>query len=360
MKKHPKVHRHGKKWRIKFSFSKQKYVISADSEQECIIQYEQKIQVLQGQRSVENVLDFVQVANAYYESQGCRLKSHAQAYHVIHSFIRDYPFIAHKAIQDITIKDMIAWRNDRTSKVKQGTVRTEMGRLSAVFEYAIHELQIIKDNPLSSIKKPKASTPRKRRVSQLEIEHLMSCCSYQLGNRPKNNLQRVIWCFMFAIKTCMRLGEILSTTRQNIHTNHIHLPETKNDTSRDVPLTDDAQTMLSWLQVDGLGMTECIFGKDIKVQQLSEAWIRFNKKARIHDLHFHDSRHEGISRFVYEYRLPVETLAKITGHKDLRVLLNTYYNPTVTEMLSMMKPRFQTPQYPNALSQYPPDPPSMR
>lgn len=187
MKKHPKVHRHGKRWRIKFSFSKQKYVITADSEQECIIQYEQKIQVLQGQGSVENVLDFVQVANAYYESQGCRLKSRTQTYHVIHSFIRDYPFIAHKAIQDITIKDMIAWRNDRTSKVKQGTVRTEMGRLSAVFEYAIHELQIIKDNPLSSIKKPKASTPRKRRVSQLEIEHLMSCCNYQLVRKKPSD-----------------------------------------------------------------------------------------------------------------------------------------------------------------------------
>lgn len=44
MKKYPKVHRHGRKWRIKFSFSKQKYVITADSEQECIELYQQKIQ----------------------------------------------------------------------------------------------------------------------------------------------------------------------------------------------------------------------------------------------------------------------------------------------------------------------------
>lgn len=355
MKKYPKVHRHGRKWRIKFSFSKQKYVITADSEQECIELYQQKIQVLQISLMPDCNPTFAEVVEDYYEQYGSHLKSYAQIYHVLQSFIRDYPFICHLPIQNITSKQMIAWRNDRLTKVKQGTVRTEMGRLSAVFNHAIHEMQVLKESPLEPIKKPKQSNPRKRRVSQMELNHLAKCCKYQLGTRPKNNLQIAVWCFIFAIKTCMRIGEILSITGATLYPTHVHLPVTKNGSSRDVPLTEDALSMLSWLNIGKLGVNEGLFGKSIKVRQISEAWIRLTKKARIHDLHFHDSRHEGISRFVHDYRLPVETLAKITGHKDLRVLLNTYYNPTVTEMLSMMQARFQTPQYPDALSQYPPD-----
>ena len=42
--------------------------------------------------------------------------------------------------------------------------------------------------------------------------------------------------------------------------------------------------------------------------------------------HFHDTRHEAITRMVGVRKLPVEILAKITGHKKIDVLVNTYYN----------------------------------
>ncbi|MDO7344517.1 site-specific integrase, partial [Acinetobacter baumannii] len=51
---------------------------------------------------------------------------------------------------------------------------------------------------------------------------------------------------------------------------------------------------------------------------------------------FHDTRHEAITRFVHDYRLPVEILAKITGHKTISVLVNTYYNPTASEIAKML------------------------
>ncbi|MBW3030931.1 site-specific integrase, partial [Acinetobacter baumannii] len=50
----------------------------------------------------------------------------------------------------------------------------------------------------------------------------------------------------------------------------------------------------------------------------------------------HDTRHEAITRFVHDYRLPVEILAKITGHKTISVLVNTYYNPTASEIAKML------------------------
>lgn len=51
---------------------------------------------------------------------------------------------------------------------------------------------------------------------------------------------------------------------------------------------------------------------------------------------FHDTRHEAITRMVNNQKLPVEILAKVTGHKTINVLVNTYYNPTASEIAKML------------------------
>ena len=51
------------------------------------------------------------------------------------------------------------------------------------------------------------------------------------------------------------------------------------------------------------------------------------------NLHFHDTRHEAITRMVRIRKLPVEVLAKITGHKKIDVLVNTYYNPNADDLI---------------------------
>ena len=49
------------------------------------------------------------------------------------------------------------------------------------------------------------------------------------------------------------------------------------------------------------------------------AWERLKKKGNIKDLHFHDLRHEAISRF-FEKGLSIPEVALISGHKDVRML----------------------------------------
>ncbi len=48
-------------------------------------------------------------------------------------------------------------------------------------------------------------------------------------------------------------------------------------------------------------------------------WKRLTRRAGIEDLHFHDLRHEAISRF-FEKGLSVAEVALISGHKDVRQL----------------------------------------
>ena len=57
---------------------------------------------------------------------------------------------------------------------------------------------------------------------------------------------------------------------------------------------------------------------------LKLAWSRLKKKGNIKDLHFHDLRHEAISRF-FEKGLSIPEVALISGHKDVRMLFRYTY-----------------------------------
>ena len=63
--------------------------------------------------------------------------------------------------------------------------------------------------------------------------------------------------------------------------------------------------------------------------------MRIKLLSKIEDFHFHDTRHEAISRMVKVRKLPVEVLAKITGHRKIEVLVNVYYNPDADELVEM-------------------------
>ena len=50
------------------------------------------------------------------------------------------------------------------------------------------------------------------------------------------------------------------------------------------------------------------------------AWVRMTRRAGLADLHFHDLRHEAISRF-FELGLTMPEVASISGHRDVRMLM---------------------------------------
>jgi len=119
----------------------------------------------------------------------------------------------------------------------------------------------------------------------------------------------------------------LSLEWDNVHLDqsYCHLPITKNGSSRDVPLSGKAKTVLSNLpQVSG----DRVF--PIHFEALKGLWKRACKRAEIDDLRLHDLRHEATSRF-FEKGLNVMEVAAITGHKDLR-MLQRYTHLKATEI----------------------------
>ena len=205
------------------------------------------------------------------------------------------------------------FREDRLKEVSAGTVLKDLGLLSAVINTGRTEWgleNVIRTNPVSLISKPKTPRPRDRRLEAGELEKLLSACT-----SPNPWFRSVV---LFAIETGMRRGEILSLTWQHVHLDkrYVHLPDTKNGGTRDVPLSPLALELLRELPRNIRG-EQVVF--PIHYEALKSAWHRACIKACITNLRFHDLRHEATSRF-FEKGLNVMEVAAITGHKDLRML----------------------------------------
>ena len=118
---------------------------------------------------------------------------------------------------------------------------------------------------------------------------------------------------------------------ENVHLNRriAHVAQSKNGHPRDVPLTKRAIALLEKLRpIDPISVFK------IQAHSLDVLFRRARDNCGIQDLHFHDSRREALTRL--SKKVPVETLAKISGHRDLSILLNVYYRPDMAEIADML------------------------
>jgi len=179
-------------------------------------------------------------------------------------------------------------------------------------------------NPVELIRKPVVKNSRDRRLEEGEEEKLLNGCRSQ-GNTWLEPL------VILAIETAMRKGEMLAIDWKlvDLKDKCIYLPGeiTKNGDSREVPLSSCAIKVLKSLPrpISGkvFGTTSYATRKAF-IKVCAKAIDTGGNPAPIEGLTFHDLRHEATSRLAELY--PAQDLAKITGHKDLKMILR-YYHP---------------------------------
>lgn len=197
----------------------------------------------------------------------------------------------------------------RLAGLADATVRLEVMLLSSVFRTARKRWGIKIENPASSddIQLPAPSRERVRRLMPGEYRALLS------GLRSICRNPRIIEAVKFAVRTGMRQGEILSLHSSMIDEENrvISLPDSKTG-RRDIPISSSALAVLK--RCPGDMPFSC------SADRLSRAFKSACNAARIVDLHFHDLRHEAISRF-FEKGLDITEVALISGHRTLRVLM---------------------------------------
>lgn len=220
----------------------------------------------------------------------------------------------------LTPADLADWRDRRLAEVQAASVTREMGLISAVLTRARKEWGLIKASPMSDVRRPAKAQPRDRRVWPVEIEKLLAA-----AGDLRTVKGRAVHAFRFAIETGMRAGEITGLRAEDVDLSRrvARLAMTKNGTERGVPLSLAAIALLQALPAtDGP-----LF--NLTARQADTGFRKARDKAGIKDLHFHDSRHEAITRLAK--KLHVLDLARVVGIRDIRVLM-VYYNETPEEL----------------------------
>lgn len=239
-------------------------------------------------------------------------------------------FLGEIQLAELSKNDFKQWQAQRLREVSVASVLRERNSLSAVLNQAIM-WDYLKENPLKLVEKPKAPPPRDRRYSDDEIERLVYVSGYDFNHNPFTRQSRVGAALLFAIETAMRAGEICGLQWQHINFEKrtAFLPKTKNGHPRTVPLSSKAVQILRHLEFFN-GESEQVFG--LNPANLDANFRKIKEKAGLANanLHFHDTRREALTRLAK--KLSVMELAKLSGHRDLSILQNTYYNPDMAEI----------------------------
>ena len=245
------------------------------------------------------------------------------------------PFASLK-IGQITYKDLQKYFDERLKEPSQkyigtlapATAHKEIQTLSAVFNAAV-KAGLISKNPCVGVVLPKPAEHRERTASEEDIQVLLAASGWDGKAVPLGKVQLTMAAFLLACKTGMRSGEILPHE------------VTKTDSRRDVALSSEALRIINLVRE--LGDRPQIFGalcdktRDAlwrKIRDRAGLGPELDSQGRVirEGLNFHDSRatfatwaaspdpKTGVPR------LDLLSLARQTGHKNLK-MLQRYYRP---------------------------------
>lgn len=237
--------------------------------------------------------------------------------------------IADLPIGSITKTHINDFQVERLKKVKPSTVERDFSFLGSVFEMARRRWEYIKTNPVHEADKPKRTPPRKQRIPQERINAIIKALGYTEDTEIDTTYKQVAVIFLVAIETAMRQAEITYLKWYQIEGRTVYLPKTKNGDSREVPLSKRAVELIGKLPQD----RERLF--TVSVATVSSVFRRIRRRVGYHDITFHDSRREATSRLAKKFKNPL-MLAKITGHKDLQMLLDVYYAPERDDFIEIL------------------------
>lgn len=245
----------------------------------------------------------------------------------LEALARDYPKLAAKQMTALTTADLSEWRNARLKLVTPGSVQRDINVLSNVFTFAEREWKWLAASPLKGMRAPGQNPSRTRRIQPQEIKRIVRWLGYRTGAKATTKQAEAALAFMVSLRTGMRAGEVLSLGSHNIDLARkvatvAHKTQHLTGKPREVPLSRHALRLLR-PRLPGAVFTLTSASLDALFRKATRALL-------IDDLHFHDARADALTRFAR--KVDVMALARISGHKDLRILLDAYYRATPAEI----------------------------
>jgi integrase len=258
----------------------------------------------------------------------------------IAAFLRDFPDIAALPLAKLQTPVLVRWRDARlngfvgprgdvVAPVTSASVKRDVNWLRNAITIAKQEWHWIEHNPFEGFRRPADSAPRERRVHPWkEVRPLVRWLGYVSGQAPETKQQEVALAFMVALRSAMRAGEILSLGAGNLNSERRtatvkHKMQYQTKRPRVIPLTRHTVRLLA-----PLAGREQFF--TVSSDSLDALFRKARDRLLIEDLHFHDSRAEALTRL--SRRVDVLTLSKISGHKNLKTLMEHYYRESAEDI----------------------------
>lgn len=211
--------------------------------------------------------------------------------------------LSKRSLASLKGSDFAKWRDARLKTVSPATCVRDLALLSHVFTVARTDWGIAISNPIQAIRKPRVNNARTRRFEGDEEQRLLAAC--------RASLCPYLFRFVtLALETAMRKSEIVSLSWSEIDLARsvIEKETAKNGEGRTIPLTEKAKVALGQR---GIGLLFPSFPR--------KAWENAIAKAKLTDFHFHDLRHEAVSRLFERDMNPIE-VASVSGHKTMQML----------------------------------------
>lgn len=230
--------------------------------------------------------------------------------------------LGHVAMSNLDDDRLIEFIKDRRAEGAGGvTISIDLTYMTGVFKVARHLWKI----PVSldavtiaraNMKHLRISTKSKERTRRPTMVELDQLCTY-FDEHSALPMRDLIW---FAVYSAMRLGEItrlkwedLDQTNRTIIIRDRKHPNQKEGNDQEVPLLGPAfDIVLRQPRTSAL-----IF--PYKAATISCIFPRACQALGIEDLHFHDLRHEGVSR-LFERGFKIEQVSMVSGHRDWKML----------------------------------------
>lgn len=212
------------------------------------------------------------------------------------------------ALADITSEAMGAWRDDRLKSVTASTVLREVNLYRNMFKIAVKEWKWISESPFDGVRLPKEGPARNTVWTWQLIKRILR--AQRIGKTAEMQ-----YAFLVALHTGLRLEEVL-TCSYDATRNILTIPRSKTEQRPvTVPTVPRARKVLKNLPTFTVGPNEG-----------STLFSALRTELLIEGLTFHDSRATALT--MLSRRMDVLTLARISRHKNINILMNTYYRET--------------------------------
>lgn len=217
----------------------------------------------------------------------------------------------------ITSESISDWRTERIKTVSGSTILRESGLYRNLFRVAQKEWKWITTNPFEGVKLPDANAPRVQVWRWQQIKRVL-----RAGQRVGGKTLEVTQAFHIALRTGMRLNEAMAAPAGFDPVKRIvKFDSTKTERyGETVPLTKQAYRLM-------LKMPKAFVTRPERASMLFQHLLR---NLLIKNLQFRDARATALT--LMARRMDVMTLARISRHKDLKLLISTYYRESAEDI----------------------------